>query len=319
MKSLNEASPLKLTVTKPVSEPMSSGALKVSIQGSGMLSDDEPPAVVATSFLMYLEKTEAEVFPASLFYSSRSHHLQNFCYCNSVSSLSEVLAVLEKSTGDHEPIKCVLSLLLNSFQQHQTSVASSSDFYCALLKCSDIENPPLSVVGSVLLPVLKMSILDFKVALQKSTLNEGKPQASFVTEYQFLKLQEIAPPECALSIEFSHELKSTQFSVCEPVLNMSFCSVMRQVGLILISRINALFEETIKDDNKSNESFYGKLTQLYGKFEECLVKMPVLMKQDICDKAGEANFFIKKLKKLTDVLYVGKKFDTHIIYVYMYK
>ena len=315
MKKLKEVSPLKLSITKLDN---GLGTLKVSIQGSGILSNDEPHAVYSSTVLIYVGtalKEHSEIFPTSLFHSSRSHHLQDFHHCSEVSSLSQVLALVEKSTRDHEYIKCVVSLLLEFFQQHPASNISSSDFYCEMLKqCDMVEAASLSTVDKLyplLLPLLKIRILDINLISQKSSISEESTRGesnctqAVVTEYQCLELKEIVPPDCALTIEFTRDIRAIQFSACDSAVDIIFCSVVKQVCLILISRINALFG-TIKDDDEPNEDFYNNLIDLYFKVEECFMNMPTMLQQDVCDKAGEAHFFIRKLKKLTNLLYAGK-------------
>lgn len=322
MKKLNEVSPLQLSVTKPakgfeLGTNLNTGFLRLSIQGSGMLSNDEPPAITNASIILYVGKALEEVHPTSLFYYCRSHHLQTFCCCSDVSSLSEVLAMEKSVVGLDEHTKCIISLLLNFCQQHKMSVVSSSHFYSVLLKqCENASLPMASIGYCMLLPVLKMSMLDIGLISQnhetscKST--NGDPdcvqavKTGLVTEYQFRKLEEIVPPNCALTVEFTNQIRAVQFNDCDFICDRNFSSLVRQVCLILISRIDELLETDLKDDNKSNEPLYDNLTQLYIKIEECLEKMPIMMRQDVCDMAWKAKCFISKLYILTSMLYNGK-------------
>lgn len=299
MKKLKEVSPLQLSVMKPEKEleqgtNMRPEFLRVKIQGSGILPNDELPAVVNVNVLLYVEKSIEEIYPVSLFYSCRSHHLQTFCYYNDVSSLSDLLT-LEKSTFDLN--EGIISLLLNFCRHHQMSVMNSKQFYCALSR--QYENAPLSMVSTVysmLLPVLKVSMLDINLITQNHETTNGEPDCAravktgLVTEYQFRKLEEILPHNCALTVEFTNQIRTVHFNNCNSVPDSSFCSLVKQVCSILISRIDALLEADEMDDIKSNEGLCDKLTQLCIKIELCLAKIPSMMNQDVCDMAGRQKF-----------------------------
>ena len=318
--NLAVTSQLKLTVSAT-----SGCLLSLKVTGSCIFTYDE--SVIHLKLLIYLQKgTEEDSYPLLFFYQSRTDHLQAFFECDNFSTLADILKASKLSLSDNTGIGFIATLVSVPLEAQSLS---SSEFYSKLAAHRDSSQGAIPLSSSTIpyplpVPLLKASLLDIEsLSKEKNASNEPNTkqkeltggcvevsnpcQQKFkLTEKQFAEAQQLAPPNCAMGVEFFTDLNLVQFDGSCSMLNEGYISLVKKLFLILLHRVNQILQLPLKDDNRSNESVYEQLSLLYAKTELCLNLLPSAVKSFVGDYAQDMCHFISNLTKLTNILYCGK-------------